>query len=121
MDIAAGLSSPRKRSTKFSDNARISVSVFVRPQEDGRYKMTTPRPRQPTDFNEKATAEQQRVRDAREIRDALATLKEKVALARASAEARREHYNAKSQRALDDAARYFDPANDAAAKRYEGT
>ena len=70
----------------------------------------------------KATADQQRVHDARETRDALATLGQKVALARASAaEARRDHYNAKSQQALDDAARYFDQAYDAAAKRYEMT
>jgi len=68
----------------------------------------------------KATADQQRVHDVRETRDALATLEEKAALARArAAEARREHYNAKSQQALDDAARYFDQAYDAAAKRYE--
>jgi hypothetical protein len=70
----------------------------------------------------KATADQQRVHDVRESRDALATLEEKVALARASAaEARREHYNAKSQQALDDAGRYFDQAYDAAAKRYDMT
>ena len=70
----------------------------------------------------KATADQQRVHDVRVTRDALATLQEKVALARASAaEARREHYNAKSQQALDDAARYFDQAYDAAAKRYDMT
>jgi hypothetical protein len=70
----------------------------------------------------KATVDQQRLHDKRETRDALATLEEKVALARASAaEARREHYNAKSQQALDDAARYFDQAYDAAAKRYDVT
>jgi hypothetical protein len=70
----------------------------------------------------KATVDQQRVHDVRETRVALATLEEKAALARASAaEARREHYNAKSQQALDDAARYFDQAYDAAAKRYDMT
>ena len=70
----------------------------------------------------KATVDQQRVQDARDTRDALATLEEKVALARArAADARREHYNAKSQQALDDAARYFDQAYDAAAKRYDMT
>jgi hypothetical protein len=69
-----------------------------------------------------ATVDQQRVHDVQVTRDALVTLQEKVALARASAaEARREHYNAKSQQALDDAARYFDQAYDAAAKRYEMT
>ena len=70
----------------------------------------------------KATADQQRVHDVQVTRDALVTLEEKVALARASAaEARREHYNAKSQQALDDAARYFDQAYDAAEKRYDIT
>jgi hypothetical protein len=70
----------------------------------------------------KATVDQQRVHDKRETRDALATLEEKVALAKArAADARREHYNAKSQQALDDAARYFDQAYDAAAKRYDMT
>jgi hypothetical protein len=68
----------------------------------------------------KATADQQRVQDVRQTRDDMAKLEEKVALARASAaEARRERYDAKSQQALDDAARYFDQAYDAAAKRYE--
>ncbi len=68
----------------------------------------------------KATADQQRVHDVRESRDALSTLEEKTALARArAAEARRERYNAKSLQALDDAARYFDQAYDAAAKRYD--
>jgi len=70
----------------------------------------------------KATADQQRLHDVRESRDALATLEEKTALARArAAEARRERYNDKSQQALDDAARYFDQAYDAAAKRYDLT
>jgi hypothetical protein len=68
----------------------------------------------------KAKADQQHVRDVRETRDDLAKLEEKVALARASAaEARRERYDAKSQQALDDAARYFDQAYDAAAKQYD--
>src|SRR6266566_3509717 len=68
----------------------------------------------------KATADQQRVHDVRETNIALAALEEKVSLARASAaEARREHYDAKSQQALDDAARYFDQAYDAAAKQYD--
>jgi len=68
----------------------------------------------------KAAADQQRVRDVRETRNDLAKLEEKVALARASAaEARRDRYDAKSQQALDDAARYFDQAYDAAAKQYD--
>ena len=68
----------------------------------------------------KATVDQQRVHDQRESSIALATLQEKVALARASAAAaRRENYDAKSQEALNDAARYFDQAYDAAAKRYD--
>jgi len=68
----------------------------------------------------KATADQQRVHDARESSKALATLQEKIALARASAaEARRDRYSAKSQQALDDAARYFDAAYDAAARQYD--
>jgi len=68
----------------------------------------------------KATADQQRVHDVRETNIALAALEEKVSLARASAaEARRERYDAKSQQALDDAARYFDQAYDAAAKQYD--
>ena len=68
----------------------------------------------------KATADQQRVHDARESSKALATLEEKIALARASAaEARRDRYSAKSQQALEDAARYFDQAYDAAVKQYD--
>jgi succinate dehydrogenase flavin-adding protein (antitoxin of CptAB toxin-antitoxin module) len=68
----------------------------------------------------KATADQQRMSDVRETKNAWATLQEKVALARASAaQARREHYDAKSQQALDDAARYFDQAYDAAARQYD--
>jgi hypothetical protein len=68
----------------------------------------------------KASADQQRIHDVRESKNALAILEEKVALARASvAQARREHYDAKSQQALDDAARYFDQAYDAAVKQYD--
>jgi len=70
----------------------------------------------------KAAADKDRAQDTRDAKAALATLEEKVALARVSAaEARREHYNAKSQQALEDAARYFDQAYDAAAKRYANT
>jgi hypothetical protein len=68
----------------------------------------------------KAKADQRRMGDVRETRYDLATLEEKIALARASAaEARREHYDAKSQQALEDAARHFDQAYDAAAKQYD--
>lgn len=70
----------------------------------------------------KAADDKQLAQDARDAKEALATLEEKVALARArAAEARGERYNAKSQQALEDAARYFDQAYDAAAKRYETT
>lgn len=65
-----------------------------------------------------AVAEQ----DKRDAKAALATLEEKVALARASAAtARLQRYDAKSQQALEDAAGYFDQAFDAAVKRYENT
>lgn len=65
-----------------------------------------------------AVAEQ----DTRDAKAALATLEEKVALARASAAtARLQRYDAKSQQALEDAAGYFDQAFDAAVKRYENT
>jgi len=68
----------------------------------------------------KAEAAKDRAQDARDAKAALATLDEKVALARASAAtARVEHYDAKSQQALEDAARHFDEAYVAAAKRYE--
>lgn len=68
----------------------------------------------------KAQADQDRALDKRDAQNALATLQEKVALARASAaEAKREKYTAKSLQALEDAARYFDQAYDAAVVRYE--
>lgn len=70
----------------------------------------------------KATAAQDRAQDSRDAKAALATLEEKIALARLSAsEARREHYNTKSQHALEDSARNFDEALVAAAKRYENS
>lgn len=70
----------------------------------------------------KATAAKDRAQDSRDAKAALATLEENVALARASAAtARLEHYDAKSQQALEDAARHFDQAYDAAAKRYANT
>lgn len=52
--------------------------------------------------------------------DDFATLEERIALARArAAEAASEKYSAKSQSALDEAARYFAEAYDAAVKRYD--
>jgi hypothetical protein len=52
--------------------------------------------------------------------DELATLEEQIALARArSAEAKHQKYTARAQEALDDAARSFDQAYDAAARRYQ--
>ena len=70
----------------------------------------------------KVAADKERAQDARDTKAALATLEEKVALARASAaEARRQRYNAKSQQALEDAARYFDQAFVASARRYENS
>jgi len=57
-----------------------------------------------------ATVDQQRVHDQRESSIALATLQEKVALARArAAAARRENYDAKSQEALNDASALLRP------------
>jgi hypothetical protein len=53
-------------------------------------------------------------------RDDLARLEEQTALARArAAELSHDRHNRKAQEALDDAARHFDQAFDAAAKRYE--
>lgn len=68
----------------------------------------------------KAQAARDRAQDSRDAKAALATLDENIALARASAAtARVEHYDAKSQQALEDAARHFDEAFVAATKRYE--
>jgi molybdopterin converting factor small subunit len=67
----------------------------------------------------KSKADQQRAQNAIDSHNALATLEEKIATARArAAEAKRERYSAKSQQALEDADRYFAQAYDAAAKRY---
>jgi len=66
----------------------------------------------------KAKADQKRAQQAIKHNDALATLEENIALARArSAEAKHQKYTAKAQEALDDAARHFDQAYDAASKR----
>jgi len=68
----------------------------------------------------KAKADQKRAQQAMKRNDALATLEENIALARASsAAAKHQKYTAKAQEALDDAVRHFDQAYDAAAKRYE--
>lgn len=65
-------------------------------------------------------AAKDRAQDSRDAKASLATLEENIALARArAATARLEHYDAKSQQALEDAARHFDEAFVAAAKRYE--
>ena len=70
----------------------------------------------------RAKADQTRAENAIDRNDALATLEAKIAAARASAAAARaEKYSAKSLQSLEDAARYFDQAYDAAAKRYEGS
>ena len=66
-----------------------------------------------------AKADQKRAQHAMNRNDDLATLEEKIALARArAAEAKREKYTAKAQQSLDDAVRHFREAYDAAAKRY---
>lgn len=68
----------------------------------------------------KIQAGKDRAQDSRDAKASLATLEENIALARArAATARLEHYDAKSQQALEDAARHFDEAFVAAAKRYE--
>ena len=67
----------------------------------------------------KARGDQKRADFEMKQRDDFSTLEERIALARASAaKAASEKYSAKSQAALDEAARYFDEAYDAAAKRY---
>jgi hypothetical protein len=68
----------------------------------------------------KAKADQKRAQHAMKRNDELAALEENIALARArSAEAKHQKYTAKAQEALDDAARHFVQAYDAAAKRYQ--
>jgi len=67
----------------------------------------------------KARGDQKRAKLEMAQLDDFATLEERIALARArAAEAASEKYSAKSQKALDEAARYFDEAYDAAANRY---
>jgi len=67
----------------------------------------------------KAKVDQSRSQHAMKRNDDLATLEEKIALARArAAEAKHAKYTAKAQQALDDAAGHFVQAYDAAAKRF---
>lgn len=67
-----------------------------------------------------ARAEQKHAQRKIKGHDALATLKEGIAVGRAAtAQARHEKYSAKAQAALVDAALHFDKAYEAAAKRYE--
>jgi hypothetical protein len=68
----------------------------------------------------RAQVAQTRAEQAMKRNDALATLQEAIALARASAaEGRHTKYSAKAQAALEKAAHHFDQAYEAAAKRYE--
>ena len=67
----------------------------------------------------KAKADQKRVDATVKGHDDLATLEEQIALARARAAAvRSEKHSAAAQTELEEAARHFDEAYDAAAKRY---
>jgi phage shock protein A len=67
-----------------------------------------------------AQVAQTRAEQAMKRRDALATLQEAIALARAStAEGRHSKYSTKAQAALEKAAHHFDEAYEAAEKRYE--
>jgi hypothetical protein len=67
----------------------------------------------------KAQAQQKLAKNEMKRNDELATLEEKIALARArAAEARQERYTANAQVALEDAAYHFGQAYEAAAKRY---
>ena len=67
----------------------------------------------------KAQAQQKRAKHGMKRHDELATLEEKIALARArAAEASHEKHSAKADAALEEAAYHFDQAYEAAAKRY---
>ena len=69
----------------------------------------------------KAKVDVERAEDRIARHNDIATLEEKIALARGrAAEAKLEKYTTKAQAALEDAARAFDQAYDAAAKRYNG-
>lgn len=68
----------------------------------------------------KAQADQQRAGTAIKVHDDVARLEERIALARArSAEASRARHDRKAHEALEEAARLFDEAYDAASRRYE--
>ena len=68
----------------------------------------------------KAQADQARADDARDARNLVATVQQQTALARArAADARADRYSEKSRQALEDAARNFDKAYDAAVTRFE--
>jgi hypothetical protein len=68
----------------------------------------------------KAQFDQRRAELGVQWHDTLATLEERIALARArAAEKDRVRYDRKTREALEDAARHFDEAYEAAAKRYE--
>ena len=70
----------------------------------------------------KAEADQKRADQAMKRHDDLATLEEKIALARAqSAAAKREKYSAKALAALEESEKFFDQSYDAAVKRYGKT
>lgn len=69
----------------------------------------------------KAAADVKRADHRIQRHDDFATLEENIALARASAAAaKHEKYTVKAQTSLEDAARAFGDAYDAAAKRYDG-
>ena len=68
----------------------------------------------------KAQAEQKRAELGMKRQGELATLEEKVNLAKARATAAREKRSAEAQAALEDAARQLDAAYDAAAKYFDG-
>ena len=68
----------------------------------------------------KAQADQKRADVAMKVQDDIASLEEKIALARArAAAARSERYSAKASAALDESERYFIQAYHAVASRYE--
>lgn len=68
----------------------------------------------------KAQADQKRATSGMKRDDDLANLEEKIELARArAAKAKHERYATKAVEALEDAARHFNQAYDAAARRYE--
>ena len=68
----------------------------------------------------KAKADEKRAERGMKRNDDLATLEQKIELARArAADAKHQRYTAKAREALEDAARHFNQAYDAATRRYE--